>query len=479
MIVAIVAEKYTGNLLKAIQSVQDDVDILELRLDFLIEIEKIELKKVIAKINKPYILTLRPVNQGGLFKGSESQRLAILYEFAELEPTYIDVECSVDDSFINKLHQSYPSINIIRSYHNFSETPENLSEILLSMFHSYVSAYKVVTYAKTTIDNLRVLHFVTKHAQNIKLVAHCMGSLGLPSRVIGAALGNYFTYASLPEREVPLPYCPDVRTLIDIYSLKKLNKKTKIFALLGDPVEHSVGHLFHNQKFTELRENAVYLKIKLNEYELVDFLKYIKGLPFHGFSVTMPLKEKILPYINVPDINCQMIGAANTISIKGGQSYAINTDGVGALDAIESQCLIEGCHVLIIGAGGAAKAIAHECHLRKPLSLTVVNRTLSTAQTLAGKVNGIAYDINSFEPRKMEPYNIIINTIPNTEQNDAAVLKIINPCLSNQSVFMNIDYSKKTSLLLMKIKEAGCIMLDPSSMFINQALRQIDYWFQR
>ena len=479
MIVAIVAEKDTCNLLKTIQAVQEDVDVIELRLDFLTEIEKSVLKEVIAKIDKPYILTLRPAEQGGHFQGSESQRLATLYELAELEPTYVDVEYLVEDSFINKLHKSYPSIKIIRSYHNFSETPENLSEILSSIFHPHVSVYKVVTYAKTTIDNLRVLHFVTKHAKDLKLVAHCMGSLGLPSRVIGAALGNYFTYASIPDSGTPMPYCPDVHTLIDIYSLKQLNKETKVFALLGDPVEHSIGHLFHNKKFTELGINGVYLKIKLNEYDLAEFLKYIKGLPFHGFSVTMPLKEKVLPYIDALDLNCQAIGAANTISIKGGLSHAINTDGVGALDAIESKYPIEGRHVLIIGAGGAAKAIAYECYLRKPLSLTIVNRTLSTAQTLAEKVNGTTYDINSLKPSEVSRFDIIINTIPNTDKNDAAVLRIISPYLSSRPVFMNIDYSKKCCLLLTKIREAGCITIDPSIMFSNQALRQIDYWFQR
>lgn len=479
MIVAIVAEKDPCNLLKTIQTVPEEVDVIELRLDFLSKIEKSNLKEVAAKIDKPYILTLRSAKQGGYFQGSESQRLATLYDLAELEPTYVDVESLVEDSFINKLYKSYPSIKIMRSYHNFSETPENLDEILSSILHPHVSIYKVVTYAKTTIDNLRVLHFLSKYAEGLKLVAHCIGPLGLPSRVIGAALGNYFTYASIPDSAIPVTYCPDVHTLIDIYSVKQLNKETKVFALLGDPVEHSIGHLFHNKKFTELGINAVYLKIKLKENDLASFLNCIKGLPFHGFSVTMPLKEKVILYLDAIDPNCQAIGAANTISIRGGELQAINTDGVGALDAIENNLPVEGYHVLIIGAGGAAKAIAYECYLRKPLSLTIVNRTLSTAQNLAGKVNGTAYDINSLTPSEVSRFDIIINTIPNTDKNDAVVFAIIRPYLSSSLVFMNIDYSKKCCLLLTKIRETNCITIDPSKMFSNQALRQINHWFQR
>jgi 3-dehydroquinate dehydratase / shikimate dehydrogenase len=477
MIIAIVAEKNLDHLLKTIQAFPEDVDVIELRLDFLTEIKKNNLKEITAQINKPYILTLRSVVEGGHFQGSENQRLAILYDLMELKPTYVDVESLVADSFINKLHQSYPAIKIIRSYHHFSETPENLDEILSSMLHPQVSVYKIVTYANTALDNLRVLHFLKQHTKTLKLVTHCMGPLGLPSRIMGAALGNYFTYASMPDSNTPVAGCPDVHTLINIYAIKKLNQETKVFALLGNPVEHSIGHLFHNKKFSELSINAVYLKIQLNPDELTDFFKSIKTLPFYGFSVTMPLKETILPYLDTLDRNAQAIGAANTVSIRDDELHAINTDGVGALDAIESKYPVEGRHVLMIGAGGAAKAIAHACYLRQPASLTIVNRTLSTAKTLAEQVNGTAYDIHSLTHHDVSRFDVVINTIPNTDPNDAAVLDVIRPYLSSKLVFMNIDYLNKSCLLLTKIRAAGCITIDASTMFTNQALRQIDYWF--
>jgi 3-dehydroquinate dehydratase / shikimate dehydrogenase len=479
MITAVIAEKNMSNLDKAIQSIQDTVDIMELRLDFLTQINQdtLSIEKIISKIKIPYIITLRSTQMGGHFKDTENQRLALLYALAALKPTYIDIESFVPDAFITELHTAYPATHIIRSYHHFSDTPKDLDNILLSMLHPHVSVYKIVTYATTALDNLRVLHFIQKHTEKFNLVAHCMGPLGLPSRVIGAALGNYFTYASITEHNTPVPDCPDVDTLIHTYNLKNLNKKTKILALLGNPVEQSIGHLFHNKQFNSLKINAVYVKIQLTPDELTAFFELIKTLPFHGFSITMPLKEKVLPNLDKPDLDCQSIGAANTVLIKNQQLYATNTDGVGALDAIEEKQPIRGRHVLIIGAGGAAKAIAHECARRQPLSLSIINRTHASAEQLAKQVSGTAYDIHLFNADNINHIDIMINTIPDTDSNAAFILKICTPYLSNKFMFMSIDYSKKSNLLLTQVKNAGCILINPSKMFTNQALQQIQYWF--
>ncbi|MCH9689993.1 MAG: type I 3-dehydroquinate dehydratase [Gammaproteobacteria bacterium] len=479
MITAIIAETTISNLEKAIHATQGTVDIMELRLDYLTQINQDipSITNLISQIKIPYIITLRSTTMGGHFKGTEAQRLTLLYALAALNPNYIDIESFVTDAFITELHTAYPVIKIIRSYHHFSDTPEDLDTILSRMLHPHVSAYKIVTYATTALDNLRVLHFIQKHTEKFKLVAHCMGALGLPSRVIGAALGNYFTYASINKNNAPVPDCPDVNSLLHTYNLKQLNKKTKICALLGNPVEQSIGHFFHNKQLNARKINAVYVKIKLNPDELTAFFELIKTLPFHGLSITMPLKEKVMTHIDMPDLNCQSIGAANTILIKNQQLYATNTDGVGALDAIEEKQAIQGRHVLIIGAGGAAKAIAHECARRQPLSITILNRTLSTAEALAKQVSGTAYDINLFNPNHINHIDMIIHTIPDTDSNAAWILKIIKPYRSNKLTFMSIDYSKKSSLLLTQVKNAGCTLINPSEMYTNQALKQIEYWF--
>ncbi len=380
MLVAVVAENKIDKLLTVIQAIQNDADVIELRLDFLSEINIGRLKAISEKIKIPIILTLRSIEHGGHYSGSERDRLACFHDLAKFNPSYIDMESTIDNSFITNFHRLYPTIKIIRSYHNFTETPERLAPILSTMKHPNVSIYKLITYAKSSLDNFRILNFVKSHVTHTTLVAHCMGKLGLPSRVLGAVIGNYFHYAMVGSENNPAPHCPDLYTLLDIYHFKKINRKTKIFALLGDPIEHSIGHIFHNKQLADLGINAVYLKIQLTGDELPAFFKLIEHLPFQGLSVTMPLKEKIIPYMHSVDPNCQKIGAANTVLVKNGRHYATNTDGLGAIEAIEKRRSVTTSYVLIIGAGGSAQSIAHECSKRKPLSLAIVNRTFSRAE---------------------------------------------------------------------------------------------------
>jgi 3-dehydroquinate dehydratase / shikimate dehydrogenase len=494
MLIAIIAETTIDDLAATTHQYQNDAEAFEWRLDFLSNIQMPSLKKIRANLTKPLILTLRPKAQGGYYSGSESERWACLTKLAELHPDYIDFESSIDRSLIAKFHKKHPSIRIILSYHNYSETPEDLDGLLLSMKHPDVSVYKIIGTAQSSLDNLRVLHFVKNNANKCNLVAHCMGELGLPSRVLGGVVGSCFCYAktnSIHEQSALDPAvkprddigskliiscCPSLETLRDIYRIKQINANTKIFALLGDPVEHSIGHVFHNKNFDALGVNAVYVKFKVSKNELSLFFKYIQDLPFQGFSVTMPLKEAVIPYMQFIDPDCKSIGAINTIRIEDGQCYATNTDGAGALDAIEKIQTIANSKILLLGAGGAAKAIAYEAMKRKALSLTIVNRTLERAEAIAQHIPCTVYDFEAFQSQPTTTYDLLINTIPNTYDNDLLVLQLTQLLLTPTSCFMNIDYSEKQLALIAEIKQLGFKLIDAQDMYANQARHQISYW---
>ncbi|HLD84586.1 MAG TPA: saccharopine dehydrogenase NADP-binding domain-containing protein, partial [Coxiellaceae bacterium] len=143
---------------------------------------------------------------------------------------------------------------------------------------------------------------------------------------------------------------------------------------------------------------------------------------------------------------------------------------------IEQSKLAYGSHVLIIGAGGAAKAIAAECALRKPALLTIVNRTLTRAQKIAQKINGFAYDFEGLKTAHNQHYDIIINTLPITTETDMLILKCIQPYLSKNLVMLNIDYATDNHLLLKHLKTVGCELISPKAMFQSQAIQQLNYW---
>lgn len=404
------------------------VDGFELRLNT----SYVELKKIRDKITKPIII-----------KANNN-----CMELGKLNPEYIDFDYKITNNFITCFHLEYPDIKIIRSYHDFECTPDDLAEILQKMQHPNCTVYKIVTYANNSLDSLKMLHFVKKYGQEYDLVAHCMGELGVVSRIVGSILGNYFHYAGIDLDNIPAPGCLDLNELINVYRIKKINQKTAVYALLGSPVEQSVGHIFHNDMFEKLGKNAVYIKIKLEPKELKGFRHAIVGLPFQGFSVTMPLKELIIPD-----------SVVNTIRINNNNWSAINTDGVGALAALAAVCDITKSRLLVLGAGGAAKAIVNEAVKRKVLAITIVNRTASKAKDLAKQFNCLS--------ELGDAYDIIINTIP------ADINKYIKNYLTDNLVFMDINYYSNHNK---QIKMTNWRVVSGYDMYVNQALRQLDYW---
>lgn len=446
------------------QTVPDGVDVIELRLDQWPSIVIDDVKAFMAQHTRPVILTLRSKDHGGSFEGSESERLALLFALAKLAPTYMDIEHTVDSAWITQFKTSYPDIQIIRSFHDFCKTPDDLEGVLSSMQHPDVSIYKVATTAQSTLDVLRVMHFVKQHSPSCQLVAHAMGSWGVSSRVVGAVLGNVWSYAACGADAAP--GCPDVRTWIDLYRIKRLKAHSDVYALLGDPVSHSIGDVFHNEQFAKYGVNAVYVKMRLRADELPGFFKLIQGLPFKGFSVTMPLKEKVLPFI---DVLQTQVGAVNTIVIRHGKRMGMNTDAIGALDALRVHGGLAGRRVLILGAGGAAQAIAHACASAKPASLVIVNRTLSKALNLAESIGGIACDFASFQ---WESFDVVINTLPDP----AVAYSLIGPYVSKGLLLMQVDYSGEGHVLLAKCHEVGCVLIDGETMFRHQAVRQLEAW---
>ena len=178
------------------------------------------IKDLLASCNVPYIITLRSVDQGGKFAGSEVDRLELLQQLMLLKPPYIDVESDVAANFIADLVKLSPDTKIIRSIHNFNNTPEDLTAILTSLQHPNVSIYKIITTANTSLDALRVMAWAAKQSVRHKIVAHCMGADGIISRICGPVVGNYFIYASLPGEEMVVPNQVTIDALVDTYFIK-------------------------------------------------------------------------------------------------------------------------------------------------------------------------------------------------------------------------------------------------------------------
>ncbi|MGZ3732411.1 MAG: shikimate dehydrogenase, partial [Parachlamydiaceae bacterium] len=231
-----------------------------------------------------------------------------------------------------------------------------------------------------------------------------------------------------------------------------------------------ISDFSHNALFSRLGYNAIYVKMAIQPHEIGSFLYYAKQLGFQGLSVTMPLKEQLLPYLDSIDPSAQEIGAINTLFFTDNHIHGYNTDGIGALNALEKCCPVNGKHLVLIGAGGAARAIAYEA-IRRGAKVTIVNRNATKALELAKELNCMGMGLNQMASLSKQGYNVLINCTPHPlaiPQNE-----ILPNCIA-----MDIVTKPKESAFLKAAKAQGCRIIYGYNMFIEQALGQFQLWFK-
>jgi 3-dehydroquinate dehydratase/shikimate dehydrogenase len=445
------------------------VDGVELRLDHFEKIDLEALKAFISSCGMPVMLTVRRKDQGGVFKGDEQARLGLLESLCALQPAYMDLEYDVSIEFRKKLFENYPNILFLSSYHDFSQTPEDLDAILSKMNTPYAHIYKIACTAKSTLDALRMLEFVQAQSQKKKIIGISMGEDGQCTRILAPVVGNFLTYASIENGQSTAPGQMTAKEIQETYRFFQLNKETKVYSLVGDPVDKSLGNIIHNAVFEDAKINAVYVKLKVKSNEIPAFFAHLLKLPFQGLSITMPHKETIVPQLSQMSIDSQVIGACNTVQIKNGKTIGFNTDGIGALNAIEKYGLVFGRHILIIGAGGAAKSIIFEAAQRGAF-VTVVNRTPDKAIDIAHSVKGRGGGFDLMPDVLKQGYDVIVNCIP---ESDIVDEKWILP----EKIAMDIVYVPKDTPFLIKAAQKKCRLVYGYEMFVGQAVEQERLWF--
>ncbi len=438
--------------LKEWGQVPAEAEGIELRLDLL---PPFDVAGFLKREKRPVILTLRSKSQGGHFSGSEEERKKRLAELFALNPSFLDVEYDTAIDF------PAGETKIIRSYHDFEKTPADLPGILAKMPPAY--AYKIAARASSTLDALRMLHFVQKEArQGKRIIGICMGEEGQITRILAPVVGSWIAYAG-----DTAPGQLSLSELISTYHCRRLGPSTALYGLIGDPVIHSIGHLVHNAVFSACGLNAVYVKMPVKIEELPAFFELIKPLPFQGLSVTMPLKESVCAHLQQIDAYAQSIGAVNTLVRAKERFIGYNTDGKGALDAIEAKYKVKDQLVVVLGTGGAARAIAYEARQRGA-KLVILGRTLSKAQELAEQMGGRGGELEQLDE---ENYAVLINTTPHPLPIDPLHLRA-------GTVVMDITRKSKFPPLLAEAQKKDCILVNGDEMWANQAVEQYRIWFK-
>lgn len=451
-------------------------DVLELRLDYLKTIEKAEIETLRREITLPVIFTLRTVAQGGLCDLPDADRLRTIQMLATLSPDYFDLEFDTDSDFIRELKKNHPAIQIIGSYHDFKETPENLEQLFQAIQKPHFNILKIATFANSLCDTLRLLIFLQHISRFYRVIGMAMGEYGQASRILAPIVGSMMTYGSVDEVHAAAPGQLTLQEMTEIYRVHLLNRETKIYALLGFPVIQSPGHLFHNAAFAKRHRNAVYVKLKLAPEELSDSISLLRQLPFYGFSVTIPHKETVVALLNEVDDDAKAMHAVNTIKRQDDKYLGFNTDGVAGVEVLENKIVLENKRILILGAGGSASALGYAL-TKRGAKITLCNRTLSRAQTLAKMYHADAIDFEQLLALDELDYDVILNTLPA----DAFAAQCTNwqiPRASHsKAIAMDIVLKPLDTLFLQRAGAAGYDCIAGDALYEAQALRQLGIWF--
>lgn len=431
---------------------------------------------LVAKATMPLLLTLRSVRHGGNYAGTIAEQCRLLNSLATLDlpPDYLDVEADLPHDFLKWIHQH--SVSIILSYHDPHTVPtdEELSDVW-NKLHKYPSTYyKVAAYAATVTDVYRLYRSAPTGSKTPQMTVP-MGTVGQFYRVLAPMFGEKLVYASLSDVAAVAPGQLDAVTMRDIYGYAHVNLETAWYALLGNSVEQSISHIVHNAFYREFGFDAVYVKIPIGVKEdLGKALEALVALGSSGFSVTMPYKEAIIPYLHSLDRAAEAIGAVNTI-VRTPDCHLVgyNTDGPAALDALMSHRNLVGKRLVVIGAGGAARAIAYTA-VQLGIKVTVVNRTEERAQNLAAAYGCQWASLDAMADVVKDNYEAIVNTTPLRESSPVLPEHILPHAL-----VMDIVNKPAWTHFLRTAQGRGCQTVFGYEMFIRQAIAQALLWFPK
>ncbi|VVB84610.1 Shikimate dehydrogenase (NADP(+)) [uncultured archaeon] len=251
----------------------------------------------------------------------------------------------------------------------------------------------------------------------------------------------------------------------------------KLFGVLGNPVSHSLSPVMHNAAFKALGMDCEYHAFRVSTENLEKALNGASALGFGGLNLTIPLKEKALDIVKPTEL-AKQIGAVNTVDFKAGM-VGHNTDGIGAKMALShAGIVIRGKNVLLLGAGGAARAIAFQL-AKDGANVTIANRAIERAEVLArdvikvGKANASGFD-GLYE--LINNSDILINSTSVGMHPKISETLVTSDMMHKDLAVFDIVYNPQNTMLLREAKKAGATTIDGVMMLVFQGAEAFRIW---
>jgi 3-dehydroquinate dehydratase/shikimate dehydrogenase len=296
-----------------------------------------------------------------------------------------------------------------------------------------------------------------------------MGEQGIISRVLSVRAGSVFTFAAAGRGEETGPGQVTAQELRSTYRIDQVDAATRVYGVVGDPVSHSLSPAIMNAALRRENVNGVYLA--LHAKTLADLIACVREIPIHGLSITMPYKESILEHLDNTDSHTTKIGACNTVvRAQDGKLYGFNTDTSGVVRPLEQRITLQAAKILVLGAGGAARAAVFGLKERGA-EVYILNRSVVPAQKLARSAH--ARTIKRPDLKKFS-FDVIINATPvgmgNPKESPLTEKEI------NTRYLFDMIYDPPETALMAMAKARGATVIPGVEMFVHQAARQFEIW---
>lgn len=460
MIIAAITGPATADAEAQIRASAPFASMFELRLDL---VGDAGVEALLRLAGKPVVATCRPVWERGAFRGSERARLNILDGAASLGAQYVDLEWKIGRGPIGDFMRRHPATKVIVSRHLAPGELPLPGREYASLRRSGGAVLKLAFDARDACDNALAFEFLRLASRDRqKAVGIAMGEAGEASRILYKRFGGWATFAA-PEGGPPSASGQvSSRMLSRLFRADRLNGKTRIFGLVGNPVRYSLGVYLHNPLMERGGANAVYCRFPVTD---LDAFMATLGKDASGLSITLPHKERMLHHVDLPDGAALAVGAVNTMVRRRGRWRGTNTDAAGALDAIEEVQPVRGKRMLVLGAGGAARAIVYEA-LRRRAVVMIANRTHERARRVARALGAEAVRLESVHEVDIIANATSVGMAPRTGETPVPSGAV------RAAVAFDAVYTPPDTRFLREARAAGARTVSGLTMYMHQASMQ-------
>jgi len=433
-----------------------DADLVELRLD---SVKDPDVAGALADRRTPVIVTCRPRWEGGSFDGSEEERKRLLSEAVAGGAEYVDVEWRAGfDDLVGR------GRGIVVSMHDYDGVPADLAARVEAMQGTGAEIVKVAVTATRLSDCVPLADLAARSTCHGRMALLAMGDHGFATRALAARFGSAWTYAGAIRGVGQIP----LAAMVNDFHFRAITDATQVYGIVGGSVQHSVSPAMHNAAFRARGIDAVYLPLPAVDAD--DFMTFARSIGISGASVTIPHKVALFDRVDEVYAAARRIGAINTIRFDAGRWIGDNTDAAGFLQPLHDRLALGGLRASVLGAGGAARAVA-DALAASDCAVTVHARRQAEAARVAAQTSA---RVGPFPPEP-DTWDLLINCTPIGQAPHADDTPVPKERLTGRCVY-DLVYNPTHTRLLREAAELGCQTIGGLEMLVAQAHDQFRWW---